>query len=195
MFLKRFYILMAIFSCLTISACSSEENNIINQWQEELKNSENTESVNFISSIFNDQTYNDLSTMLDMSEQIAERISRDKGITQQTVAQILETGGYGAEAALKIARNLVNDFSTITGIKQSDIILLLLQEEMSSSIDGILHIPNNYINQLRIYIDEFGVGTIKQALENINKNKENDLDDKEDLIIDKSTGFSNREGL
>lgn len=186
---------MAIFSCLTISACSSEENNIINQWQEELKNSENTESVNFISSIFNDQTYNDLSTMLDMSEQIAERISRDKGITQQTVAQILETGGYGAEAALKIARNLVNDFSTITGIKQSDIILLLLQEEMSSSIDGILHIPNNYINQLRIYIDEFGVGTIKQALENINKNKENDLDDKEDLIIDKSTGFSNREGL
>ena len=117
MYCKKYSISILISMVLLLSSCSSEEIHLVDQWKENLESSENTESVNFISTIFNDQTYNDLLTIFKMSEEIAKSISRDKGVTQQTVAQILETGGYSAESAMKIARNLVDDIATVTGVK------------------------------------------------------------------------------
>lgn len=164
MYYKKYSISILISMVLLLSSCSSEEMHFVDQWKENLESSENTESVNFISTIFNDQTYNDLLTIFKMSEEIAKSISRDKGVTQQTVAQILETGGYSAESAMKIARNLVDDIATVTGVKQFDIAKFLLEEEMSSSVDGILYVPNDTIEKVKNSLDEFGVDKIEELL-------------------------------
>lgn len=175
MCLKKCSITIIIPMMLLLSSCSSEDMDLVNQWKENLESTENTESVNFVSTIFNDQTYNDLLTIFKMSEEIAQSISRDKGITQQTVAQILETGGYSAESAMKIARNLVDNIATVTGVKQSDIITFLLQEEMSPSVDGILDVSNNAIEKVKNNIDKFGVEQTEELLKNI-KNTVGDND-------------------
>ena len=175
MCLKKCSITIIIPMMLLLSSCSSEDMDLVNQWKENLESTENTESVNFVSTIFNDQTYNDLLTIFKMSEEIAQSISRDKGITQQTVAQILETGGYSAESAMKIARNLVDNIATVTGVKQSDIITFLLQEEMSPSVDGILDVSNNAIEKVKNNIDKFGVEHTEELLKNI-KNTVGDND-------------------
>ena len=175
MYCKKYSISILISMVLLLSSCSSEEIHLVDQWKENLESSENTESVNFISTIFNDQTYNDLLTIFKMSEEIAKSISRDKGVTQQTVAQILETGGYSAESAMKIARNLVDDIATVTGVKQSDIAKFLLEEEMSSSVDGILDVSNDAIEKVKNSLDEFGVDKTEELLKNI-KNTVGDND-------------------
>ena len=149
---------------------------MVDKWQETLENSDNTESVDFISSIFNDQTYNDLLDIFAMSEEIANSISEDKGVTQQTVAKILKTGGYGADAAMEIAKNLADDFSTVTGIKQSDIMKFLLMEEMSPSVEGILQIPNDAIEKVKTSIDKIGVEETKEMIQKMKKNIDTTLD-------------------
>lgn len=171
--LKKFVTIMIIPGMLILSACSPGERAITETWKNNLENSDNTESVNFISSIFNDETYNNLLTLFSMSEQIANRISEDQGITQQTVADILEAGGYGADAAMRIAKDLVDDIATVTGVKdsdimnvkQSDIMKFLLQEEMSSSVDGLLHVPHDAIEKVRTSIDKIGMEETKELLQ------------------------------
>ena len=175
MYCKKYSISILISMVLLLSSCSSEKMHLVDQWKENLESSENTESVNFISTIFNDQTYNDLLTIFKMSEEIAKSISRDKGVTQQTVAQILETGGYSAESAIKIAKNLVDDIATVTGVKQSDIAKFLLEEEMSSSVDGILEVSNDAIEKVKNSLDKFGVEQTEELLKNI-KNAVDDND-------------------
>lgn len=76
---------------------------------------------------------------------------------------------------MKIARNLVDNIATVTGVKQSDIITFLLQEEMSPSVDGILDVSNNAIEKVKNNIDKFGVEQTEELLKNI-KNTVGDND-------------------
>lgn len=176
MFLKKYIAIVILPMTLVLSSCSTQERSMVDKWQETLENSDNTESVDFISSIFNDQTYNDLLAIFAMSEEIANSISEDKGVTQQTVAKILKTGGYGADAAMEIAKNLADDFSTVTGIKQSDIMKFLLMEEMSPSVEGILQIPNDVIEKVKTSIDKIGVEETKEMIQKMKKNIDTTLD-------------------
>lgn len=176
MFLKKYIAIVILPMALVLSSCSTQERSMVDKWQETLENSDNTESVDFISSIFNDQTYNDLLAIFAMSEEIANSISEDKGVTQQTVAKILKTGGYGADAAMEIAKNLADDFSTVTGIKQSDIMKFLLMEEMSPSVEGILQIPNDAIEKVKTSIDKIGVEETKEMIQKMKKNIDTTLD-------------------
>lgn len=176
MFLKKYIAIVILPMTLVLSSCSTQERSMVDKWQETLENSDNTESVDFISSIFNDQTYNDLLAIFAMSEEIANSISEDKGVTQQTVAKILKAGGYGADAAMEIAKNLADDFSTVTGIKQSDIMKFLLMEEMSPSVEGILHIPNDAIEKVKTSIDKIGVEETKEMIQKMKKNIDTTLD-------------------
>lgn len=176
MFLKKYIAIVILPMNLVLSSCSTQERSMVDKWQETLENSDNTESVDFISSIFNDQTYNDLLAIFAMSEEIANSISEDKGVTQQTVAKILKTGGYGADAAMEIAKNLADDFSTVTGIKQSDIMKFLLMEEMSPSVEGILQIPNDAIEKVKTSIDKIGVEETKEMIQKMKKNIDTTLD-------------------
>lgn len=176
MFLKKYIAIVILPMTLVLSSCSTQERSMVDKWQETLENSDNTESVDFISSIFNDQTYNDLLAIFAMSEEIANSISEDKGVTQQTVAKILKTGGYGADAAMEIAKNLADDFSTVTGIKQSDIMKFLLMEEMSPSVEGILQIPNDAIEKVKTSIDKIGVEETKEMIQKMKKNIDTTLD-------------------
>lgn len=176
MFLKKYIAIVILPMTLVLSSCSTQERSMVDKWQETLENSDNTESVDFISSIFNDQTYNDLLAIFAMSEEIANSISEDKGVTQQTVAKILKTGGYGADAAMEIAKNLSDDFSTVTGIKQSDIMKFLLMEEMSPSVEGILQIPNDAIEKVKTSIDKIGVEETKEMIQKMKKNIDTTLD-------------------
>lgn len=176
MFLKKYIAIVILPMTLVLSSCFTQERSMVDKWQETLENSDNTESVDFISSIFNDQTYNDLLDIFAMSEEIANSISEDKGVTQQTVAKILKTGGYGADAAMEIAKNLADDFSTVTGIKQSDIMKFLLMEEMSPSVEGILQIPNDAIEKVKTSIDKIGVEETKEMIQKMKKNIDTTLD-------------------
>lgn len=176
MFLKKYIAIVILPMALVLSSCSTQERSMVDKWQETLENSDNTESVDFISSIFNDQTYNDLLAIFAMSEEIANSISEDKGVTQQTVAKILKTGGYRADAAMEIAKNLADDFSTVTGIKQSDIMKFLLMEEMSPSVEGILQIPNDAIEKVKTSIDKIGVEETKEMIQKMKKNIDTTLD-------------------
>lgn len=193
MYCKKYSISILISMVLLLSSCSSEEMHLVDQWKENLESSENTESVNFISTIFNDQTYNDLLTIFKMSEEIAKSISRDKGVTQQTVAQILETGGYSAESAIKIARNLVDDIATVTGVKQSDIAKFLLEEEMSSSVDGILEVSNDAIEKVKNSLDKFGVEQTEELLKNIkNAVDDNDQHVTQQYVVEETIDKNNK---
>lgn len=185
MFLKKYIAIVILPMTLVLSSCSTQERSMVDKWQESLENSDNTESVDFISSIFNDQTYNDLLAIFAMSEEIANSISEDKGVTQQTVAKILKAGGYGADAAMEIAKNLADDFATVTGVKQSDIMKFLLMEEMSPSIEGILQIPNDAIEKVKTSIDKIGVEETKEMIQKMKKNIDTTLDRSSEEIPEK----------